>query len=157
LSPLGNFLRGSLKPTHPGRLKKQIWVKKNPQWEPWSHAARRYYRNLRWTFEDLLPCYCYPVVIKSRLQQSASKFRNLTLQAKDRTWVSCAVVLSVSGASRSRLFPDGTRVRTSGPDYMPSCVRPEVRFPLDQRVLCSDCRKKCTMSRTGSLLLFCTA
>jgi len=28
--------------------------------------------------------------------------------------------------------------------YVPSYihVRPEVRFPLDQRILCSDCRKK---------------
>jgi len=23
--------------------------------------------------------------------------------------------------------------------HMPSCIRPEVRLPLDQRVLCSDC------------------
>jgi len=30
---------------------------KNPQWEPWSQNA--YYRNLKWTSEDLLPCYCY--------------------------------------------------------------------------------------------------
>jgi len=25
---------------------------------------------------------------------------------------------------------------------MPSCIRPEVRFPLDQRILCSNCKKK---------------
>jgi len=28
------------------------------------------------------------------------------------------------------------------PAYMPSCIRPEVRLPLDQHVLCSDCCKK---------------
>jgi len=31
----------------------------------------------------------------------------------------------------------------SGSVYMPSCMRPEIRLPLDQRVLCSDCCKKC--------------
>jgi len=45
-------------------------------------------------------------------------------------------------ASRSRLYPDGPRVHLSGPVCKPSCTRPEVRFPLDQRVLCSDCCKK---------------
>jgi len=30
----------------------------------------------------------------------------------------------------------------SGPVYMPSCTHPEVRLPLDHRVLCSDCCKK---------------
>jgi len=34
----------------------------------------------------------------------------------------CALALSVSGASRSRLCPDGPRVHLSGPAYMPSCV-----------------------------------
>jgi len=65
------------------------------------------------------------------------------LQAKDRTWVNCAVALSVSGASRSRLCPDGPCMHLSGPAYMPSRIRPEVRLLLDQRVLCSDCCKKC--------------
>jgi len=36
----------------------------------------------------------------------------------------------------------GPRVHLSWPAYMPSCIHPEVRFPLDQRVLCSDCCKK---------------
>jgi len=45
------------------------------------------------------------------------------------------------GASRSRLCPDGPRIHLSGPAYMPSCIRSEVRFPLDRRVLCSDCCK----------------
>jgi len=30
-------------------------------------------------------------------------------------------------------------------DYMPSCMRPKVILPLDQRILCSDCCKKCTV------------
>jgi len=46
------------------------------------------------------------------------------------------------GAWRSRLCPYGPRVHLSGPAYMPICIRPEVRFPLDQRILCSDCCKK---------------
>jgi len=49
------------------------------------------------------------------------------------------------GASRSRICPDGPRVHLSGPAYMPSCIRPEVRFPLDQRILGSDCCKKCKL------------
>jgi len=61
------------------------------------------------------------------------------LQAKDRTWANCALALSVSGASRSRLCPDGPRVHLSGLAYIPSCIRPEVRLPRGQRVLCGDC------------------
>jgi len=53
-------------------------------------------------------------------------------------------------ASLSRLCSDGPRVHLSGPACMPSCIRPEVRLPLDQRVLCSDCCKK-------SLILYCIA
>jgi len=33
-------------------------------------------------------------------------------------------------------------VHLFGPAYNTSCIRPEVRLPLDQRVLCSDCCKK---------------
>jgi len=40
--------------------------------------------------------------------------------------------------SATRHCPDGPRVHLSDPAYMPSCIRPEVRLPLDQRVLCSD-------------------
>jgi len=54
-----------------------------------------YYRNLKWTFEDLLPCCCY--AIKTNVEHFASKIRNLSLQAKDRTWANCAIALSVSG------------------------------------------------------------
>jgi len=63
------------------------------------------------------------------------------LQAKDRTWANCALALSVSGASRSRLCSDEPRVHLSGPAYMPRCILTEIRLPLDQRVLCSDCCK----------------
>jgi len=80
-----------------------------------------------------------------------ASFTTCLCRQKERT------AQSESGASRSRLCPDGPRVHLSGPVYMPSCIRPEVRLPLDQRVLCSDCCKKRTMSRPGSLLLFCTA
>ena len=138
--------------------------------------------------------------------------------------VNCALALSVPGASRSRLCPDGPRVQLSGPAYMPSCIRPEhgrrkqgqeeqsppgcwnywqkrlffqfrevkskfhhfwppqektlgkswpptgrnpsdahgpeVKFPLDQRILCSDCCKKCRLlcqAKVSSLILYCIA
>ena len=43
--------------------------------------------------------------------------------------------------------PEWPRVHLSGPAYMPSCrpIHPEVRLPLDQRILCSDCCKKCKL------------
>jgi len=41
------------------------------------------------------------------------------------------------------LCPDGPRAHSSGPAYMPSCIRPEVRRPLDQRIFCGDWFKKC--------------
>jgi len=50
--------------------------------------------------------------------------------------------LSMSEASRSQLCPGGPRVHLSGPVYMPNSIRQEVRFPLDQRILYSDCCKK---------------
>jgi len=56
-----------------------------------------------------------------------------------------ASALSVSGASRSRICPDGPRVHLFGPAYTTSCIRSEVRLPLDQRILCSDCCKKCRL------------
>jgi len=32
-----------------------------------SHMRQNaYYRNLKWTFEDLLPCYCYAIKTKSK-------------------------------------------------------------------------------------------
>jgi len=96
------------------------------------------------TWSEHLKIYCRVIFTQKRprVQQCAGKFRNLSLQAKDRTWANCALALSVSGASRSRLCPDGPHVRSSGHAYMPSCIRPEVKLPLNQRVLCSDCCKK---------------
>jgi len=40
----------------------------------------------------------------------------------------CALALSVSRTSRSRLCPNGPRVHLSGPAYMPSCIRPEATW-----------------------------
>jgi len=41
---------------------------KNTQWEVGTLVALRqnacYYRNKKWTFEDLLPCYCYAMRTK---------------------------------------------------------------------------------------------
>jgi len=69
-----------IKPRHTGQLKKQIWVEKTLSGSPSNMRQNACYRNLRRTFEDLLPCYCYAIKIKGRLQQSACIFRNLTLQ-----------------------------------------------------------------------------
>jgi len=81
------------------------------------------------------------LLLRSKYQECnnplANKFRNLPLQAKDRTSANYAVALNVSGTSRSRLCSDGPRVHLSGPAYMPSCIRPEVRLPFYQHVLCS--------------------
>jgi len=42
--------------------------------------------------------------------------------------------------------------------YMPSCIRPEVRFPLDHNVFCAVfVVGRCIMASAGSLLAFCTA
>jgi len=35
-----------------------------------SHAAKRYWHNSKWTFEDLLPCYCYATNANSRTVRS---------------------------------------------------------------------------------------
>ena len=35
-----------------------------------SHAAKRQYCNLKWTLEDLLPCYCYTLKTKSKAVRS---------------------------------------------------------------------------------------
>ena len=50
------------------------------------------------------------------------------------------------------LCPDGPRVHLSSPAYMPSCIRPEIRFPLDQHVLCSDCCKKSKLLRLAQVV-----
>jgi len=78
-----------------------------------------------------------------RVQQSSSKFRILPLQVKDQTWANCVVALSVSGP----------RVHSSGPAFMPRCICSEVRLPPDQRVLCSDCCKKCRLLCLAQVVL----
>jgi len=57
-----------IKPRHPGRLKKQIWVEKTCSGRPGHMRKNAYCRrpNLKWTFEDLLPCHCYAIKINSR-------------------------------------------------------------------------------------------
>jgi len=57
-------------------------------------------------------------------------------RSEKRTWAKRFGGLAI------RLCPDETCVPLSGLAYMSSCIRPEVRFPLDQRILCSDCCKK---------------
>ena len=47
---------------------------------------------------------------------------------------------------------DGSCVHLSGHAYMPSCIRPEVRLPLDQRILWRDCCKKCRLLRLAQVL-----
>jgi len=99
-----------------------------------------YSHNLKWTFEDLLSCYCY--VIKTK---STTTRWQVSQPATAGKGANCAIALSLSGASRSRIRPDGPRVHLSGSAYMPICIRPEVRFPFDQSILCSDCWNKCTI------------
>jgi len=50
---------------HTGRLKKQIRVEKTLSGSPGHIRQNAYYRNLKRTFEDLLPCYCYAIKTKS--------------------------------------------------------------------------------------------
>jgi len=79
-----------------------------------------YYRNLKWTFEDLFPCYCYAIKTKSTTIALASFATCLCWQRSELRNCTKRV-----GASRSQLCPDGPRVHLSGPAYMPSCIRPE--------------------------------
>ena len=48
------------------------------------------YRNIKWTSEDLLPCYCYARKTNSRT--IARDFRNTPLQANEGTWVNCKLI-----------------------------------------------------------------
>ena len=110
--------------------------KKKPKFtgktQGWQHC-------LKWTLEDLIAV----LLLRNKDQEYndtlASFAISLCLQSKDRTWANCALALSVSGASWPRLCPDGPRAHLSGPAYMLSCRRLEVRLPLHERVLCSDC------------------
>ena len=53
----------SLHPWHSSRLIKQIWVEKKRSGSP---GPKAFWRNLKGTFEDLLPCYCCAVQTNSR-------------------------------------------------------------------------------------------
>jgi len=50
-----------IKPRHTGRRKKQIWVEKTLSGSPGHMRQNSCYRNLKRTFEDLLPCCCYAI------------------------------------------------------------------------------------------------
>jgi len=57
-----------------------------------SHAEKRInYRNFKCTVEDFLPYYCYTIKTIT-VEQFARKFGNLSLQAKERTWVNCKLI-----------------------------------------------------------------
>jgi len=64
-------------PRHTGRLKRQIWVENTLSGSPGHMWQNAYYRNLKLTFEDLLPCYSYAIktkstTIRSQVSQPAS-------------------------------------------------------------------------------------
>ena len=113
------------------------------------------------TWSERVKIYCSIIVTQQspRVQQSASKFRNLPLQAKDRSWANCAVALSVSGDLRSRLSLMGLAFIYPA---LPTCLVVEVQ-KSDFHLINMFCAvimiivKKCTMSSPDSLLLFCTA
>ena len=54
-----------IKPRHPGRLKKHILMEKTRSGSPGQMQKNACYCNLKWTFEDLLPCYCYAIKINT--------------------------------------------------------------------------------------------
>jgi len=54
-----------IKPTHPGGLKKEIRVEETLSRSPGHMRQNACYRNLKLTFEGLLPCYCYSINTKS--------------------------------------------------------------------------------------------
>ena len=50
-----------------------------------------YYRcNLKWTSEDLSPCYCYAITTNSTT--TISRLSQPPLQAKERAWVNCKLI-----------------------------------------------------------------
>ena len=131
--------------------KNQIWVEKTLSGSPGHMRQNAYYSHkLKWPFENLLPSYCYAMYKNEEYNNPQASFATcLCVSAGKRA--NCALALSVSGASRSRLFPDGPRVHLS---YMTSCMRPDVRFPLDQRILCGDCCKKCRLLCLGQVISY---
>ena len=117
--------------------KKQIWVEKAPSGSPGHMRQNACSHNLKWTFEDLIA-----VLLLCNKDQEYNNPLTISQPASAGKGANCALALTVSGALRSRLCSDGPCVHLSGPAYMPSCIRPEVRLPLDQRILCrpSDCK-----------------
>jgi len=49
----------------PRSTKKQIWLEEKLNGSPGHMQQNACCCNLKWTFEDLLPCYCYAIKIKS--------------------------------------------------------------------------------------------
>jgi len=49
-----------------------------------------YYRNIKWTSADLLPCYCYAIKTNSRITRS--RFSHQPLQAKEGAWLNCKLI-----------------------------------------------------------------
>ena len=62
-----------------------------------SHIRQKaYYHNLKWTFEDLLPCYCYAMKINSRtihsqVSQSASAGKGADMSEQQAHYFTAAV------------------------------------------------------------------
>jgi len=69
-----------------------MWMEKTWFGSTGHMRENAYHRSLKWTFEDLLPCYCY--AIKTNSRKTASKFRNLPLQAMERIWVNCNLIMA---------------------------------------------------------------
>jgi len=104
------------------------------------------------------------------LTRTGHRDRRLNRDGPDQTYVRCYLNQNLTPKSNFRFIHQKCRPgalstpppsRTPGHEfalmglvfiylalpsaYTPSCIRPEVRFTLDQRVLCSDCCKKCKL------------
>ena len=79
-----------VKPKDPGRRKKADLSGKTLGGSPGHMRNNTYCRNLKRTFEDLLPCLFLRNKDQEKNNQLASFFRNLPTQAKGRTWANCA-------------------------------------------------------------------
>jgi len=161
-------------------------------WSQMNVVSNEYGLKWLWSQMNLVSDECGPKWMVSNELVSIVMEPSQSASAGRRT--NCTLVLSVSGASRSRLCPrpvtkrgesptrklffsplekcvghslknlgpsektlrptwcpklvtgllcpDGPCVHLSGPAYMPGCIRPQVRLPLDQYILCGDCCKK---------------
>jgi len=71
-----------IKPRHTGWLKNISGWKKTLSGSPGHMQQNAYYRNLKWTFEDLLPCYCYAFcsffLAREKLQKSQKSYSLLS-------------------------------------------------------------------------------